>query len=294
MRVGVAVELIEMILTVGVTVAVGAFKRVRVGVLCGFGVSLSSRPATDARLEVGEGVIPPPEPLGVRVFFGVGVEVLAALPPGFEPGTGVLVAVGVRAPVDVLPLLEGVGVGVAGTFTGPEGTAVPDRRVGVEVRVAVALSSSPADLGVASAVGSLVDLVCVAVALSLLTTEAGDEIVDSLVASGMGVSELSIVTLPDSEVGVSCVCDGDNEGLEGGTTATDVAVWIEKTLSLNGFRIDVRLKSTANMTAAATVPTNVNQVDGDEEKIQLRPLLLATVVVSGSDGVCVGVRRCAN
>lgn len=84
MRVDVAVELTETILTVGVAVAIDEFDRVRVGVLCGFGVSLSSCSATDAWSEVGRGVVPP-EPLELRVLLGVGVEVRVALLAALVP-----------------------------------------------------------------------------------------------------------------------------------------------------------------------------------------------------------------
>lgn len=199
-----------------------------------------------------------------------------------------------RPPVGVLPFFEGVGVEVAVAFVGPEGTPAMEERVGVDVRVAVVLPPPPAGSEVAIGVGAFVASVCVSVAVLLLSVVSPEETAGSFGVSGVGVSEFSTMPLPDTGVGVSCVSDGDEDGLEGSAAATDVAVWLERTMILIGFSKEVRLKITANTTAAATVPTNVNQVDGDEEKIQLRPLLLATGVVSGNGGLCVGARRCAN
>ena len=62
---------------------------------------------------------------------------------------------------------------------------------------------------------------------------------------------------------------------------------------LKGSNTLVRLKSTASITAAATVPIKVNQVVGDEAKIQLRPLPLGVAGESGKGKFWVAGRCCA-
>lgn len=142
-------------------------------------------------------------------------------------------------------------------------------------------------------VGESVDSICVAVAVLVSSIEVDEATVGPLEGSGVGVSELPTTAFPDSGVVVSCVSEGVSDGSEVGAIATDVTVGAGKTLVVDELNKEVRLKRTANITAAATVPTKVNHVEGEEEKIQLRPLLFDTVVASGTGGFCVGVRRWA-